>query len=42
MPFTTAELENIANATIDYHFKKGSVLSNSVQDKPLLRRNIKS
>lgn len=37
MPFTVAELENVANAAIDFHMKKGKVLSQSLQDKPLLK-----
>lgn len=36
MPFTVQELENVANTTIDFHFKKGNVLSQTIQDKPLL------
>lgn len=36
MPFTVTELENIANATIDYHMKRGIVKSQTIQDKPLL------
>jgi hypothetical protein len=36
MPFTPAEVENIANATIDFHMDRGKVLSQSIQDKPLL------
>lgn len=37
MPFTQAELDNIANAALDYHFEKGKVESQTLQDKPLLR-----
>ena len=37
MPFTVDQINNIANAAIDFHFKKGNVLSQSVQDKPLLK-----
>lgn len=37
MPFTTQELENIANAAIDYHFKTPEVRSSTIQNKPLLR-----
>jgi len=37
MPFTAQELENIANAMIDFHMDKGKVYSQSIQDKPLLR-----
>ena len=36
MAFTTAELTNIANAALDY-FIKGPALSQSIQDKPLLK-----
>lgn len=36
MPFTPQEIENVANATIDFHTERGKVLSQSVQDKPLL------
>jgi hypothetical protein len=36
MPFTVAELENIANAAIDFHFQRGKVHSQTLQDKPLL------
>lgn len=35
MPFTAAQLDNIANAAIDY-FIKGQPLSQQIQDKPLL------
>lgn len=35
MPITTQELENIANATMDFHWGK-DVDSQSIQDKPLL------
>ncbi|MEP5700969.1 MAG: phage major capsid protein, partial [Sneathiella sp.] len=38
MAFTADELANIANAAIDYHFKKGQVFSNTIQNKPLLRK----
>jgi hypothetical protein len=36
MPFTVQELENAANAALDYHFKKGKIVSQTLQDKPLL------
>jgi hypothetical protein len=36
MAFTTAELNNIANAALDYHIK-GPALAQSIQDKPLLK-----
>lgn len=38
MPFTAQELENIANAALDFHLDKGRVFSQTIQDKPLLRR----
>ena len=37
MAFTVQELENIANAAIDFHMR-GEVHKQSIQDKPLLRR----
>lgn len=36
MPFTAQELENIANAAIDFHMDRGQVHLQSIQDKPLL------
>lgn len=36
MPFTSAEIENLFNASIDFHADKGKVKTQSVQDKPLL------
>ena len=36
MAFTVAEFENIANAAIDFHFQRGQVKSQTIQDKPLL------
>lgn len=36
MPFTPAEIENVANATIDFHMDRGKVLSQAIQEKPLL------
>lgn len=36
MPFTPAEIENVANATIDFHMDQGKVLSQTLQEKPLL------
>lgn len=36
MAFTTAELQNIANSALDY-FIKGQPLSQTIQDKPLLK-----
>lgn len=38
MPFTSQELENIANAALDFHLNRGRVFSQTIQDKPLLRR----
>lgn len=38
MPFSAQELENITNAAIDFHFKRGDVKANSLQDKPLLKK----
>lgn len=37
MPFTVQELENIANATLDFHMDQGKVYSQTIQDKPLLQ-----
>lgn len=37
MPFTVQELENISNAAIEYHFNTPEVVSQTLQDKPLLR-----
>ena len=37
MPFTVQELENVANAAIDYHLNRGKIHSQSIQEKPLLR-----
>jgi hypothetical protein len=36
LPFTPEELENVANATIDFHMDRGKVLSQAIQEKPLL------
>lgn len=36
MPFTVQELENAANAALDYHFKRGKIVSQTIQDKPFL------
>jgi hypothetical protein len=36
MAFTVQELENIANATLDFHMDKGKIYSQTIQDKPLL------
>ncbi len=37
MPFTVQELENVANATLDFHIDQGTVYSQSIQNKPLLK-----
>lgn len=37
MPFTAAEIENIANALLDFHMDTGKVYSQTIQSKPLLR-----
>jgi len=37
MAFSSAELDNIANAALDYYIDKGNVYSQSLQDKPLLK-----
>jgi hypothetical protein len=37
MAFTAAELENIANAAIEYHFQTPEVRSQTLQNKPLLK-----
>ena len=36
MAFTQAELDNIANAALDFYIEKGTVFSSTIQDKPLL------
>jgi hypothetical protein len=36
MAFTQAELDNIANAALDYYIDRGKVYSQSLADKPLL------
>lgn len=36
MAFTQAELDNIANAALDYYIDKGKVYSQTLADKPLL------
>jgi len=38
MSFTVQELENIANATLDHHLDRGKIYSQTIQDKPLLRK----
>ena len=37
MPFTLQELDNIANAALDFHMDRGKVQSQTIQNKPLLR-----
>lgn len=37
MPFTAEQLENVAQATIDYHYKVPEVRAQTIQDKPLLK-----
>jgi hypothetical protein len=37
MAFSQAELDNIANAALDYYIDKGNVYAQSLQDKPLLK-----
>lgn len=37
MPFTVQELENAANLGIDFHFKKGKIHSQTLQDRPLYK-----
>jgi len=37
MPFTVQELENVANATLDYHIDRGTIYSQTIQNKPLLK-----
>ena len=36
MAFSQAEIDNIANAALDYYIEKGKVFSSTIQDKPLL------
>jgi hypothetical protein len=36
--FTIQEIENIANAAIDFHFQRGTITSSNIQNKPLLKR----
>lgn len=37
MSFTAQEIENVANAAIDYHYKTPEVRSQTLQEKPLLK-----
>lgn len=36
MAFSQAEIDNIANAALDFYIEKGKVFSSTIQDKPLL------
>lgn len=38
MAFTVQEIENVANATLDFHMEKGKIYSQTIQDKPLLKQ----
>lgn len=38
MAFTVQELANIANATLDNHLYRGKIYSQTIQDKPLLKK----
>lgn len=38
MPFTVQEIENASNSMIDYHYKTPEVRSQTLQDKPLLKK----
>lgn len=42
MPFTVQELENAANAALDYYMDRGEVFSSTIQHKPLLRELLKT
>lgn len=42
MPFTAQEIENVANAALDFHMSRGEVFSSTVQFKPLLREMTKN
>lgn len=37
MPFTAAELANIANASLDHYFERGKVNPQFIQNKPMLK-----
>lgn len=37
MPFTAQEIENVANAAIEFHYKTPEVRSQTLQEKPLLQ-----
>lgn len=36
MPFTLEQIENTSNAAIELHFQRGKIVSQTIQDKPLL------
>ena len=38
MPFSVEQIENLANAAIEFHFQRGTVTSQTLQDKPLLEK----
>lgn len=37
MPFTAAELSNIANSALDFYMDKGTVYAQNIQNKPMLK-----
>jgi hypothetical protein len=37
MPFTAAEIANITNAALDHYFERGTVTSQFIQNKPMLK-----
>jgi len=38
MAFTIQEIENLANVTLDHHLDRGKIYSQTIQDKPLLKK----
>ena len=42
MPFTAQEIENIANATLDFHLERGHVESQTIQERPLYDQILKT
>lgn len=36
MPFTIEQIENTSNAALEMHFQRGKIVSQTIQDKPLL------
>jgi hypothetical protein len=38
MAFTAGELENIANSTLEYYYKRPEVRAQDIQDRPLLKK----